>query len=100
MKPFAEKFYKGVPWQQCRNAYAKSKGGLCEECLKNGRYSPGVIVHHKIHITPETINNPNISLSWDNLELLCRDCHAAKHGKLKRYKVDEYGRVKVNEDRL
>ncbi len=61
-----------------------------------GLYNPGVIVHHKIHITPDNIEIPEITMNYDNLELLCRDCHAAMHGKHpKRYKVDETGRVTI-----
>lgn len=94
MKEYAEKFYKSKAWQACRIAYAKSVGGLCEQCLKNGRYNPGVIVHHKIHITPDNIECPEITMDFRNLELLCRDCHAEQHtGRVKRYKVDDMGRV-------
>lgn len=52
-------------------------------------------MHHKRELTPENINDPAVSLSWDNLELLCRDCHGKAHGAVKRYKVDEMGRVTV-----
>lgn len=94
MKEFAEGFYSSKVWKECRAAYRKSVGGLCEECLRQGRYNAGVIVHHKIHVTPETITQPEILLSFDNLELLCRDCHAAAHDeRQRRYKVDEFGRV-------
>ena len=44
-------FYKTAAWVSCRDAYAKSKGGLCERCLSRGIYRAGVIVHHKIHLT-------------------------------------------------
>ena len=94
MQEYAERFYKSKAWQACRLAYAKQVGGLCECCLKNGIYTPGVIVHHKVHINPENIEVPEITMNFDNLELLCRDCHAAQHGKKqKRYKVDDLGRV-------
>lgn len=62
-------------------------------CRARGLIVPGEIVHHKIHIEPENINNPNIALNWDNLQLLCRQCHGEAHGTAKRYKVDEFGRV-------
>lgn len=52
-----------------------------------------MIVHHKIHITPENITDPSITLDFNNMELLCRDCHALAHTRGKRYKVDELGRV-------
>ena len=93
MKEYAKHFYKSQSWVKTRNAYATSVGYLCEVCLKNGIYNPGEIVHHKTHITPENINNPKITLDWDNLELVCRECHGVAHSKNKRYRVDEQGKV-------
>ena len=95
-KDFARKFYSSEAWGKCRAGYRKSVGGLCESCLKKGEIIPGEIVHHKIPITPMNIGNPEIVLDWENLELLCRECHAEQHGKRKkRYKVDALGRVEV-----
>ena len=93
MKDFAKTLYKSKAWQRTREAYASSVGRLCEICLKQGIYKTGEIVHHKIVLTPDNINNPDITLSWDNLQLVCRDCHAKEHGNTKRYKVTETGRV-------
>lgn len=94
MQQWAETFYKSKRWQQCRQAYYKKAQGLCECCLSKGILSPGVIVHHKIHLTEKNITDPNISLNFNNLELLCRDCHATKHAnKSKRYKADKNGNV-------
>ena len=56
MKPFAESFYKSQAWKKCRAAYAKYRGGLCESCFADGIITPGVIVHHKVHITPANIH--------------------------------------------
>ena len=96
MKEYAERFYNSKAWKECRKAYRKKVGGLCERCLAEGRISAGVIVHHKIYVTPENINRPDIILNPANLELLCRDCHAREHeGRQRRYKVDELGRVIV-----
>lgn len=95
MKEFAASFYKSKAWQHCRSAYAKSVGGLCEQCLKRGMVRPGDIVHHKVKLTPDNINDPAVTLAWNNLELLCRDCHAKAHGTARRYKVDEMGRVTI-----
>jgi hypothetical protein len=36
-------------------------------------------VHHRIWLTPENINDPNVSLNHENLELLCQDCHNKEH---------------------
>ena len=94
MKEYARSFYLSPAWRNCRDAYAKRVGGLCERCLAKGLYTPGEIVHHKVHITPENITDEHITLSFDNLELLCRDCHADEHAKIgKRYRVDEFGKV-------
>ena len=94
MKDYAERFYKSQAWQQCRAAYASERRGLCERCLARGVFSPGEIVHHKIHLTPENISDPTITLNFDNLELLCRLCHADEHQRaLRRFRVDASGRV-------
>lgn len=94
MRDFARTFYSSTAWKRTRAAYAKSKGNLCERCLKKGLIVPGVIVHHKVYLTPENINDPAVSLNWNNLELVCADCHAEEHKRLqRRYTVDEYGRV-------
>ena len=94
MKEYAREFYSSTAWKNTRAAYAKSKGGLCENCLSKGIYKAGEIVHHTIHLTPENINDPSVSLNWDNLCLLCRDCHAQIHdGRKRRYKIDELGHV-------
>lgn len=76
LKPWAEWFYKSITWTQCRDAYFISQHGLCERCEQ-----PGKIVHHKEYLTPENINDPNVTLSWENLELLCQDCHNKEHFK-------------------
>ena len=110
-KPFARKFYSSKAWQDCRNAYAKKVHHLCENCLRQGIYKPGEIVHHRIEISPLNIDKPEITLNQKNLELLCRDCHkmrhehsgigwqkinaerkAKKNSKL-RYKISEDGKV-------
>lgn len=94
MKDFARQFYTSQAWNNCRSSYRKSVGGLCENCLERGLITPGEIVHHKIPLTPDNINDTNITFSWDNLKLLCRECHAEVHGQRKRrYKVDAIGRL-------
>ena len=112
-KEFAKKFYSSKTWQSCRNEYAKRRHYLCENCLRKGIYKPGVIVHHKIEIDTITIEKPEIALNPDNLELLCRDCHAERHdikggrwavvnerkrkakAAAQRYKIGENGTVEA-----
>lgn len=94
MQDYAKAFYKSKAWQRCRASYISSVGGLCEKCLAKGLYRPAEIVHHKIHITPDNIHDPNITLSHSNLEALCRLCHGEAHGlHIKRYDIDALGRV-------
>lgn len=95
MQEWAKDFYKSKAWKTTRTAYAKSVGGLCERCLVRGLYKPGEIVHHKVHLSPENISDPTVSLGWGNLELVCRDCHAELHksGSGRRYRVDGTGKV-------
>jgi 5-methylcytosine-specific restriction endonuclease McrA len=94
MKEYAATFYKSKAWANCRKTYAASVGGLCEDCLKKGLITPGEIVHHVIAITPENITDPAVTLNWDNLRLVCRECHAVEHGaRICRYTVDALGRV-------
>lgn len=74
MKPFARKFYKSRAWKDCRDAYFVSQHGICERCETGGK-----IVHHKIELTPENVNDPGITLNWELLELLCQECHNQEH---------------------
>ena len=99
MREFAEKFYKSKAWKQCAAAYRKSQGNLCEICRAKGLIVPAEIVHHRVHITPETISDPEIVLQWSNLQCVCRKCHAELHGghSMRRFTVDEFGRVTTTE---
>lgn len=95
-KPFSDKFYKTSTWRDCRNAYAATRGHLCERCLSRGILSHGEIVHHKIELTPDNINDPAIAYGFDNLELLCRFCHAEVHDRRKncrRFSIGPDGEI-------
>lgn len=98
-KDFSRAFYDSPAWRRTREAYTSSQGGLCELCRAKGLYVPGDTVHHKTHLTPDNINDPRITLAWSNLQLLCRDCHAAVHAKpTRRYTVDDAGNVIIMTD--
>ena len=71
---WAQKFYNSKAWISTRNAYYNSVYGLCEHCSR-----AGLEVHHKIKLTPNNIRNPIITLNYNNLILLCHDCHMAEH---------------------
>ena len=71
---FSKRFYQSKDWKECRRSYNNSKFNLCERC---GR--PGFITHHKVVLTRENIDDARVALAWENLELLCLDCHNAEH---------------------
>ena len=96
MREFAKEFYSSQTWRDCRDSYKRSKRGLCESCLERGIYTAGAQVHHKIHLSPQNINDPNITLSWDNLQLLCAECHKRIHSKNQRFRYDDCGRCVTN----
>jgi len=74
MKPWARWFYKSKAWERTRDAYIAYRHGLCERCGAGGK-----IVHHRVRLTPENIHDPAVTLSFDNLELLCQECHNREH---------------------
>lgn len=74
MQTWAKNFYKSQAWKRTRDYIFKRDCGLCVRCG-----APGEIVHHKIYLTPYNISDESITLSNDNLELLCRNCHAKEH---------------------
>lgn len=76
---FSEAFYHSPEWKKCRAEYVKSVGGLCEDCLERGMIVPGRVVHHVRKLTPENIGDPEVTLSFGNLRLVCQDCHAKEH---------------------
>lgn len=72
--PAITKFYNSPEWKRCREAYRKGKMNICERCGGLGYF-----VHHKEYINMSNIYNPDITLNFDNLELLCKDCHNKEH---------------------
>ena len=98
-KPWARQFYSSKAWQDCRNSYGARRGWLCEDCLQRGRYTPGEEVHHVEELTPYNIHRPEIALNFDNLVLLCRECHKSRHNEKcnRRYVIGSNGEVIVSD---
>lgn len=94
-KEYARKFYSSQAWNNCREEYKKKVNYLCERCLAKGIYKHGDIVHHKIFISPNNINDPKITLDHDNLEYVCRDCHAEIHIAKKEAYREAYKAKKI-----
>lgn len=82
-------FYNSPEWKKVRKAYKLHKLNICERCGEIGYY-----VHHIIYITINNVHDPNITLNFDNLELLCEDCHNKEHFKKELgYRFDEDGQL-------
>lgn len=106
-KEWTDGFYLSKPWRKTRDAYYRLQRGKCERCMAEYMtgvrsmedINPGIIVHHKIELTPDNINDPHITLSFDNLELLCMDHHNKQHkAKPKRYSFDAAGNIIENKN--
>ena len=93
VKPWAKHFYSSKAWKNCREYVRQRDHRLCVDCMQYGYFTPAEEVHHIIELTPDNINDPSITLNPDNLVSLCKECHKKRHGGVKRYKVDEFGRV-------
>lgn len=99
-REFSRKFYQSKLWEKTRNAYIASlPAPLCEKCLREGRYVPGEIVHHKVHLEPHNINDQSIATSFENLELVCRQCHAEEHPEVYESKRTNPSRLRVRFDK-
>ena len=84
-----QEFYNSKGWKRNRVAYAIAHHCICERC---GRpvYVSGVtnylpkgkrlkyVVHHKEHLNDDNYTT-DLAYDWNNLELLCIDCHNREH---------------------
>ena len=67
--------------------------GMCEMCFARGEYTPAKLVHHIVHVSPDNVDDPHVTLSYDNFQRLCQDCHAVAHHRRResRMTFDEMG---------
>ncbi|RCA23615.1 HNH endonuclease [Enterobacter hormaechei] len=62
----------GSKWDRLRLIVLDRDKHLCQECLRNGRYTPAETVDH---IKPKAHGGTD---DLSNLESICRGCHKAK----------------------
>ena len=97
-REFAKAFYKSSKWMNCRDNYVAQRimidGGLCEECGD----VPGEELHHIKPLTVENINDTDISINYDNLKWLCKDCHFKAHKEeiIKKFEMKKHKRITEN----
>lgn len=64
------RFYRSDKRKVASAIKIASCSGFCEKCG-----AIGTEVHHKIHLTPNNVNDHEISLNQDNLMLLYNECY-------------------------
>lgn len=68
-------FYWSSRWREFRKWFlGQAANALCGECLKIGRTTPAVDVHH---IKPR-LDYPELAFEASNCEGLCHACHSRK----------------------
>lgn len=89
---YSKSFYNSIRWKKLRLYICQTRNWTCEEC---GDY--GDQVHHIIEITPDNINDSDVTLNADNLQLLCERCHNSKRKSDLDYnpdlEFDEFGNL-------
>lgn len=71
------RFYRSMDWKRLSARYTQDKGYKCEGCGKIATE-----VHHKIAI--QTDEGWEKRLDYDNLELVCIECHNKRHNRFQR----------------
>ena len=76
------KYYDTVRWRKLRIQKLMEQP-LCEKCLEVDTVTPAVDIHHLISFM--SVDNPNqrtaLFYDYNNLQSLCKDCHATIHNK-------------------
>lgn len=76
-----QSFYASETWINFRLLLIVERGPYCEKCGKLIAHPIEIIGHHIIELTPENVQNHNISLNPDKVLLVCHDCHNVIHGR-------------------
>lgn len=60
-----------------------------DDCAELCQSSLGYIVHHKEMLNENNIHNPDVTLSFDNLQYVCKQCHddLEGHGVVRKKKM-------------
>lgn len=79
-KTWAKTFYNSKEWRQLRERLIIENNFLCADCGESYlNDSTQLVGHHIKELTPQNINDPNISLNPDNIKIICRKCHDKAH---------------------
>ncbi len=78
-KEWAKRFYSSTAWALAREYALKRDRYVCRRCKR-----PATMVHHRIYLTEDNVNDSKISLDPGNLESLCEDCHRLEHDEQRK----------------
>lgn len=81
-------FYASKAWRDLSFNLKLLSNGECNRCKQEVENWEHLIAHHKIRLTEENLNNPEISLNPANIEIICHDCHNKEHKRF-GYKKQE-----------
>ena len=73
-------FYCRKDYLDLAQAEKIKSGGICAHCGKIFDLQE-LRPHHKIELTLDNIDDPNITLNPNNIEVICHDCHNAIHNR-------------------
>ncbi len=77
---WAKQFYNSKAWRQLRERLIVENNFLCADCGESYlKDSTQLVGHHIKPLTPENINDANISLNPANIKIICRKCHDKAH---------------------
>lgn len=79
-------FYASEKWQRFRTATIAERGSKCETCGKMiANPKECEVDHYPIELTPENVDDANISLNPQNVKVKCHDCHNKRHNRFGNY---------------
>jgi 5-methylcytosine-specific restriction endonuclease McrA len=79
-------FYGSAEWQALAARTREAQHNECQRCKEKGFYSPCEAVHHVMHVK----KHPELALSMENLECLCRACHEEAHANKNYINVERW----------
>ena len=79
---WARQFYNSKAWRQLREKLVVESNFLCADCGESYlKDSTQLVAHHIKELTPQNINDANISLNPANIKIICRKCHDKAHDR-------------------
>ena len=78
-------FYTSNIWSEFRRNLILERGIVCEHCGEHILKSHELILHHKIFLTEENVNDYDISLNPENIMIVHHKCHNEIHERFGSY---------------